>query len=106
MNQWNKKQAVALQTTFYHTLPKLPQVDKKDSDFALILYDLVEDEKDLLLNLTLKTVVYSKFKDALEQIAKFEAGPISEFTAALQKKLDAKRQGQPDTDLDNNIVVE
>lgn len=106
MNQWNKKQAVALQTTFYHTLPKLPQVDKKDSDFALVLYDLVEDEKNLLLNLTLKTVVYSKFKDALEQIAKFDAGPISEFTAALQKKLDAKRQGQPDTDLANNIVAE
>lgn len=105
LRQWNKKQAVALQTTFYNTLPKLPQVNKDDADFAFFLYDLIKDEENHLLNLTLAGTIYTRFKDALEQIAKFEAGSINEFTKLLQKKLDAKRAGNSDSNVEN-IVVE
>jgi hypothetical protein len=41
LKQWGKKQAVALQTPFYNTLPPLPEVDKANADFAFFLYDLV-----------------------------------------------------------------
>lgn len=34
LKQWNKKQAVALQVSFYNTLPPLPEFDKAESDFA------------------------------------------------------------------------
>jgi hypothetical protein len=55
------------------------------------------------LELTLKRTVYTKFDTTLEQIAKFEAGSLTDFTQLLQKKLDSKR-----FDIDNfeNIVVE
>jgi hypothetical protein len=106
LKQWNKKQAVALQTEFYNTLPFLPEVDKADSDFAFFLYDLVPVEKEKRLELRLSNVVYTKFSIALKQIAKFEAGPINDFTQLLQKKLDAKRTGASERDKSENIVVE
>lgn len=104
LKQWKKKQVVALQTSFYKTLPDLPEFDKAESDFAFFLYDLVPT-KSKTLELKLQRVVYTKFAKALEQIAKFEAGSIKEFTQLLQKKLDAKRAGKADID-NENIVVE
>lgn len=106
LKQWNKKQAVALQTAFYNTLPLLPEVDKAESDFAFFLYDLVPVKNGKRLELKLSKVVYTKFAIALEQIAKFEAGSITDFTQLLQKKLDAKRSGASDIDNLENIVVE
>jgi hypothetical protein len=106
LKQWEKKQAVALQKSFYDTLPPLPEFDKSESDFAFFLYDLVSDTKTHVLSLQLIRIVYTKFANALEQIAKFEAGPINEFTEILQKKLDAKRSGGSDIDNLENIVVE
>jgi hypothetical protein len=104
LKQWKKKQVVALQTSFYKTLPDLPEYDKSESDFAFFLYDLVPT-KSKTLELKLQRIVYTKFAKALEQIAKFEAGSIKEFTELLQKKLNAKRAGKADPD-NENIVVE
>lgn len=106
LNQWRKKQTVVLQTAFYDTLPTLPEVDKVDSDFAFFLYDLIPLKKENRLELRLSRVVYTKFSIALEQIAKFEAGSINDFTQLLQKKLDAKRSGASDINSLENIVVE
>jgi len=106
LNQWNKKQVVALQTSFYNTLPVLPEFKRAESDFAFFLYDLVPDKKTKVLSLKLQRIVYTKFASALEQIAKFEAGSITLFTEILQKKLDAKRAGASDIDNLENIVVE
>ncbi len=105
LNQWNKKQVVALQTSFYITLPALPEVDKAESDFAFILYDLISNKETKVLSLKLQRIVYTKFASALEQIAKFEAGSISQFTEILQKKLDAKRAGTSDIDNLEKVVV-
>lgn len=106
LKQWNKKQVVALQTSFYNTLPALPEFDKDDSDFAFFLYDLIPDPKNDVLSLKLQRIVYTKFASALEQIAKFEAGSINQFTELLQKKLDAKRTGSANVENFENIVVE
>lgn len=106
LKQWNKKQVVALQTSFYNTLPALPEFDKAESDFAFFLYELVPDKKTKVFSLKLQRIVYTKFASALEHIAKFEAGSISQFTEILQKKLDAKRAGASDIDNLENIVVE
>ncbi|MDR2056713.1 MAG: hypothetical protein LBP83_00210 [Dysgonamonadaceae bacterium] len=92
-----------MQTTFYDTLPPLPEVDRAVADFAFFLYDLEAAGDETRLDLTLKRTVYTKFDAVLEQIAKFEAGSLAEFTQLLQKKLDSKR-----LDIDNfeTIVVE
>jgi len=106
LKQWNKKQVVALQTSFYNTLPALPEFNKAESDFAFFLYDLVPDKKAKVLSLKLQRIIYTKFANALEQIAKFEAGSVNQFTKILQKKLDAKRSGASGFDNLENIVIE
>ncbi|MEO6252150.1 MAG: hypothetical protein ABIO79_02560 [Ferruginibacter sp.] len=87
-------------------MPSLPEFDKAESDFAFFIYDLVPDTKTKILSRKLQRVVYTKFTSALEQIAKFEAGSINQFTEMLQKKLDAKRAGASDIGNLENIVVE
>lgn len=106
LKQWNKKQVVALQTSFYETLPPLLEFDKSESDFAFFLYDLIQAKKDECLELKLKKIVYTKFSVALERIAKFEAGSIHDFTQLLQKKLDAKRSGISAFDNNESIIIE
>ena len=106
LKQWNKKKVVALQTSFYNTLPALPEFDKAESDFAFFLYELVPDKKTKVFLLKPQRIVYTKFASALEHIAIFEAGSISQFTEILQKKLDAKKTGGSDIDNLENIVVE
>lgn len=106
LKQWNKKQTVALQTSFYKTLPVFPEVDKSDSDFAFLLYDLEHMVNEKRFELKLSKIIYTKFEIALEQIAKFEAGSIHDFTQLLQRKLDAKRSGASDIDNLENVVVE
>ena len=106
LNNGHKKIVVTLQTAFYNTLPSLPECDKSKADFAFFLYDLVPDKKTKTLSLKLQRIVYTRFADALEQIAKFEAGSITEFTDLLQKKLDTKLSGNSDATNLENIVVE
>lgn len=106
LKQWNKKQAVALQIAFYSTLPSLPECDKSEADFAFFLYDLLPNKETKTLSLKLQRVVYTKFANALEQIAKFEAGSIGHFTEILQKKLDTKLSGNSNYCNLKNIVAE
>jgi hypothetical protein len=95
LKQWHKKQAVALQTSFYENLPELPEVHASDADFAFFLYDLTPVEHEKRLELMWRKTVYTKFDAVLKRIARFDAGSLNEFTVLLQKKLDAKRTGGP-----------
>jgi len=106
LKQWGKKQAVSLQSAFYNTLPSFPEYDKSESDFAFFIYDLVSDVKSKTLSLKLQRTVYTKFENALEQIAKFEAGSIGQFTELLQRKLDRKLSDSYNVSDFENIVVE
>src|SRR3990167_2156345 len=40
LHSWKKKIAVALNKSFFATLPKLKQVSKSDADIAWLIYDL------------------------------------------------------------------
>ncbi len=106
LKQWNKKQAVAMQTSFYETLPRMKEVDKDKADFAFFLYDLQYDENTHEYHLKKQRVIYTQFGTVLKQIAKFEAGPIEKFTKLLQEKLDRKRKGEADTVGAEDLVVE
>ncbi|MDR1225742.1 MAG: hypothetical protein LBK47_02440 [Prevotellaceae bacterium] len=64
LKQWNKKQAVALQTSFYETLPPLPEISKSDADFAFFLYDLYPCQNEKRMELALQRVVYTEFEIA------------------------------------------
>ncbi len=90
LNQWKKKQLVALQSVFYETLPDFPEVPTDRADFYLLIYDLSYDENTLSFTLVLEKIIYTRFEIALEHIAKFEAGPINDFKRFLQRKLKSR----------------
>ncbi|MDR3610814.1 MAG: NotI family restriction endonuclease [Ignavibacteriaceae bacterium] len=94
-NSWGKKQTVALQKSFFDTLPELPTVKKEKADIAWFLYDLILDLKSQQFNLTLVDTVYTEFAPALLKVTNPEPGDISEFMNLLQSRLDERLDGNP-----------
>jgi hypothetical protein len=95
LKAWGKKQAVALQTSFFQTLPKLKETPATKADIAWLLYDLELDKQSNRFKLTQNKIVYTKFEPALKQITTAEPGKIKEFIEVLQQKLDEKLEGNP-----------
>ncbi len=96
LRSWGKKTAVALNKSFFATLPTLAEVDKKDADIAWMIYDLNVEAGSKRYVLQLHKIVYTKFDAALEQITKSEPGDMKDFVQVLQEKLDEKLEnGNP-----------
>ncbi len=93
LKSWRRKQAVAVHSAFYATLPKLRQVSKDRADLAWLIYDLEFDVRDNRYNLKHTRTVYTEFKSALNSITVSKPGPVDEFLLTLQAKLDKKLGG-------------
>jgi len=93
LKSWNKKQAVALQTSFFNTLPPLPETDPDRADIAWLLYDMRPDKRGYSLGLN--RVVYTEFQPALVEITTPQPGDIQYFLSALQDRLDQTLEGSP-----------
>jgi len=103
---WNKKQAIALQTEFFETLPDLPQVKKEQADMVWLLYDLKYNEKTKRYCLCKSKTIYTQFAPALDKITKPDVGDVSDFIQVLQNKLDEKLDGHsPDTETLRDISL-
>lgn len=90
LNEWGKKQAVALQSGFYDTLPNLPQVDRSEADMAWFIYDLEKDRDDNAYHFEIQETIYTEYEETLKKIATTEAGPLDRFVNQLQGRLDEK----------------
>ncbi len=88
-NSWKKKQTVAMQKSFFDTLPSLPTTTKSKADIAWFLYDLVFDNKTNQQSLTLVDTVYTDFDLALNRVTTPEPGEMKSFIDVLQNKLDS-----------------
>jgi hypothetical protein len=85
---WKKKQTVALQKSFFDTLPSLPTTTKSNADIAWFLYDLEYNEAQKQNNLTLVETIYTEFEPALLRVTTPEPGGLSDFINILQNRLD------------------
>ncbi len=94
-NSWKKKQAVALQRSFFNTLPQLPVVNEDQSEIAWFLYDLVFDETSGQFQLSLAETVYTEFEPALLCVTTPQPGDISDFINMLQGRLDEHLDNNP-----------
>lgn len=92
---WNKKQTVALQKSFFETLPELPTTTKSKADIAWFLYDLELNEELNQNNLVLKDTIYTEFEPALLRVTTPEPGEISDFINILQNRLDEHLDKNP-----------
>jgi hypothetical protein len=84
--------AVALNSSFFATLPVMEQVPKSDAEIAWIIYDLQHDSgsSDTPARYSLKKVdeVYTEFEPALLSITTPHPGRVGDFIGLLQEKLD------------------
>ena len=91
LHEWNKKMAVAMDSSFFNTLPKLTKVAKKDAEVAWLIYDLVKSDTVPGYSLKKQDVLYTKFIDSLNIITK------PKFINHLQEKVDEKLESEPIT---------
>lgn len=99
LNAWKKKLAVALNKSFFETLPSLKKVIPKKADMAWLLYDLKPLGEKFVL--TKVDTVYTEFIPALNIITKPLPGDIKDFMKILQDKVDEQLETPP-----TNQVVE
>ena len=95
LNHWNKKMAVALDNSFFKTLPELPEIEKKEADIAWFIYDLIYNQNKNVFELQKIKTVYTNFKKALDRITMPSPSGIGEFVSVLQDKLDEKLDHNP-----------
>ena len=103
LKSWKKKQAVALQKSFFDTLPSLPITGKEKADLAWFIYDLKYDKNSKRYKLSRTDVVYTEFTPALDKIVTPLPGPVEDFIEKLQNRLDEKLEGNPP---DNYCITE
>ena len=102
LNAWNKKSAVALNKSFFETLPKLHEVPKEQADIAWLIYDLKPPAKPgSHYELFREKIVYTQFDAALKQITKSRPGKMEDFLRQIQTKVDEKLENPP-----NNQTIE
>jgi len=90
LKSWNRKVAVALNKSFYETLPTLKETKPSDADIAWMVYELKHSSRQNTYALAPYRTIYTKFEAALDQITRAEPGPEEEFINHLQMKLDEK----------------
>lgn len=97
INSWGKKTAVALNKTFYDTLPQLKKVAKSKADIAWLIYDLKSKEENGIKKyvLTKTDEIFTEFKSSLMSITTPQPGNISDFINHLQYKLDKQLTSPP-----------
>jgi hypothetical protein len=98
-NSWKKKIAVALNKSFFSTLPALKQVKKRDADIAWLIYDLKllkeKGQESGKYCLTKVDEVFTKFESALLSITTPSPGKVEDFIKLLQGKLEEQLETPP-----------
>jgi len=99
LNSWRKKTAVALNKSFFSTLPSLKKVSKSRADIAWLIYDLelITEKKPGTAQYSLKKVdeVFTEFEPALLSITTSSPGKVKDFIRLLQEKLDEQLETPP-----------
>lgn len=103
LHSWRKKTAVALNKSFFETLPPLKKVSKSKADISWLIYDLqlVKEDEQERFTLTKIDEVFTEFEPALVSITTSLPGNIDEFINLLQEKLDEQLETPP-----NNKIIE
>ncbi len=106
LSAWGKKQAVAVDTAFFSSLPTLPVVGPDEADVVWLVYNTELGADGECRHLVKEKVVYTSFKPVLDRITTSAAGPVGEFVATLQDRIDEQLEdgNPPDAPLLTDIL--
>jgi hypothetical protein len=85
---------VALNKSFFATLPKLKRVSKSKADIAWLIYDIVspsshtDPHTSLQMKLVKHEIIYSKWPDFLESTSIATTEPVDAFLKRLDTMLE------------------
>lgn len=98
-SSWGKKIAVAMNESFFSTLPAMEEVTEDQAAIAWMLYEAqpVPDGAAQPERYDLRRMrqVYTKFAPALTSLTTASPGPVEDFVNVLQAKLDEKLETEP-----------
>ena len=90
---------MALNKSFFATLPRLKQVSKSDADIAWLIYDLelIKEKGQRPERYSLKKAdeVFTEFEPALLSITTPSPGKVKDFIKLLQEKFDEQLETPP-----------
>jgi len=97
LHSWQKKSAVALNKSFFDTLPRLSPVRKAKADIAWLIYDLelIQVNGQDRYKLTKSDEVFTEFEPALLALTTPVPGKMGNFMKLLQEKLDEQLETPP-----------
>ncbi len=97
LHAWQKKTAVALNKSFFETLPTMATVPKAEADIAWLIYDLqlINDGEHERFKLIKVDEVFTAFEPALLSITTSVPGNVADFLKLLQGKLDEQLETPP-----------
>lgn len=99
LNDWKKKIAVALESSFFATLPDLKRVPESKADITWMIYDLefIKEKSGGQERYYLKKIdeVFTEFEPALISITTASPGKVGDFIKLLQEKLDEQLETPP-----------
>lgn len=106
LHAWGRKQAVAVDSSFFRSLPAMEEIDKSEAEMVWLVYDLQLDEQQNRYKLVRTKTVYTGFTTALDKITKAESGDVQTFIEHLQERLDEKLESgsAPDAPTLQDIV--
>ncbi|MBU0692737.1 hypothetical protein KKH18_13115 [bacterium] len=88
--RWGRKMAVAVDSVFYDSLPKMQSVPVRTADLAWFVYELVQNKNAKTLSLKMREVVYTDLRDTLSSMMEPAVGEEGKFLSKLQGKLNTK----------------
>jgi len=97
LHSWGKKSAVALNKSFFDTLPRLTKAPKGKAEIAWLIYDLELTTIDgqQRYKLTKIDEVFTEFAPALLSITTPVPGKMDDFVKLLQERLDERLETPP-----------
>jgi hypothetical protein len=91
LHAWKRKMAVAVDLSFFETLPELDSVSPEEGELVWLIYDFRRDEVSGRVHQKLVQAIYTRFESALLKITRSEPGEellfLNQLEASLKRKL-------------------
>lgn len=90
LHKWGKKQVVAVDSSFFATLPIMEEVPVEAAEFLWLVYNFELDASRNQFEQKLARKVYTTFNSTLNSLTIAEPGEVTDFIKTLQVRLNEK----------------